>query len=65
MTDFRIVPSVEPTDKYQKAKSDLITAIRSFNELNDSQKHQLLCELFEAARVDYLMRLFNKNINLK
>ena len=60
MTDFRIVPSVEPTDKYQKAKIDIIEAVKSFGELNQTQKNALLNEFFTAESIAIAKECFSK-----
>lgn len=60
MNDYRIVTSVEPTDKYQKAIKDFFTAKESFDALDNYQKKQFVSELFGAANVDYIMSHFFK-----
>ena len=53
---------IEPTDKYQKAKQDLLQAINSFNKLDDMQKRCLLNEFYGAEKVavvlDFLQQYF-------
>ena len=60
MNDYRIVTSIEPNDKYQKAKKDLFTAKKSFDALDDYQKKQLVNELFGAANAEYILSHFFK-----
>ena len=62
MADYNLKMDVEPTDKYEKAKKDLITAFNSFHELSQEKKEQLIRELVgEQAfqTVFELMKLIN------
>lgn len=51
MADFTLKLDVDPTDKYEKAKKDMVTALSSFGELHPQQKEQLICELFGVEAV--------------
>lgn len=51
MSQYRPTVGIEPTDKYEKAKQDLITAYNSFRELSPNQQETLAKELFGAANV--------------
>lgn len=43
--NFEPQMTIEPTDKYEKAKKDIIEALNSIRELNMQQQQQLFCEL--------------------
>ena len=45
MTDYNLKLDIVPTDKYEKAKKDLVTALNSLYELSQDQKEKLVCEL--------------------
>lgn len=42
----------DPTDNYQKAKKDLITALNSIRQLMPEQQRQLAIELFGAKAIN-------------
>lgn len=62
MNEFKMNVDIEPTDKYQKAKLDLLQAIKSFESLTPDNRKRLIEEVFGVARVTAVMELLN-NIN--
>ena len=48
---------VEPTDPYEKAKQDILTAIDSVRVLPPEQQEMLARELFQAVDVSAALRL--------
>lgn len=56
MADYNLKIEMTPTDKYEKAKKEMITAFKSFHELDSKQKEQLVLEL---AGMDALAVLYN------
>lgn len=46
----------DPTDNYQKARKDLITALNSIGQLTPEQQRQLATELFGAKAVNDFIR---------
>ena len=50
MNEFKMNVDIEPTDKYQKAKLDLLQAIKSFESLTQQQKLQLVEEAFGVSK---------------
>ncbi len=46
MNGYKIKPSIEPNDKYEKAKQDVIQATKSVQELTPQQCQKLVQELF-------------------
>ena len=58
MNDYRLTLGIEPTDRYKKAKQDLLQALRSFEELSPQEKECLLEELFGAANVALVIDFF-------
>ena len=48
---------IEPTDPYEKAKQDILTAIDSVRVLPPEQQEMLARELFQAVDVSAALRL--------
>ena len=46
MDNFKIKTTIEPTDKYLKAKLDLIQALNSYGELSPYEQECLIKEIF-------------------
>lgn len=59
MNEFKMKVDIEPTDKYQKAKLDLLQAIKSFESLTPDNRKRLIEEVFGVARVAAVMELIN------
>ena len=57
MNNYRIKPELEPTDKYEKAKQDLLKAKKSIEDLSPEEQRALAQEVFGAARVEMVMKL--------
>jgi len=51
LDNFKIKASIEPTDKYLKAKMDLIQALHSYGELSPYEQECLIREIFGVANV--------------
>ena len=51
MSDYRISVDIEPTDAYEKAKSDMLKAIESIRLLAPAQRQKLAEELLKAVGV--------------
>ena len=62
MTEYKPVFGAEPTDKYEKAKQDLLQALKSYGELTPHQKEELLIDFLGAANVAALCNAL-KNIS--
>ena len=63
MDKIKIVPDIEPTDPYEKAKADILKAKMSLSELTPNQQKALAEELFGAAYVETVLKvLFNNNL---
>ena len=56
MNGYTIKPSIEPEDKYEKARKDLIEARKSFEDLTNDQRKQLVKEVLGA---ELAMAFFN------
>jgi len=63
MNNYELSLSLEPTNKYEKAKKDLIQALKTFKELNFQEQHQLASELFGVAQVDFVLKIVSQNKN--
>lgn len=51
MDKFRPAFGIEPTDKYEKARQDVIQALNSIGELKPWQREQLAKELLGVEKV--------------
>ena len=57
MYPIKPIIGVEPTDPYEKAKQDILTAIDSVRVLPPEQQEMLARELFQAVDVSAALRL--------
>ena len=63
MDKIKIVPDIEPTDPYEKAKADIMKAKTSLSKLTPNQQKALAEELFGASYVETVLKaLFNNNL---
>ena len=63
MDKIRIVPDIEPTDPYEKAKADIMKAKTSLSKLTPNQQKALAEELFGVAYVETVLKvLLNNNL---
>lgn len=60
MSQYRPTIGIRPTDKYERAKHDLITAYNSFRELSPDQQEKLAKELFGAANVAVILNAMQR-----
>lgn len=60
MNNLKLTLGIEPTDKYEKAKMDLIQARKSFFELTQQEQRRLMEEFVGADNVAAMVRLFNQ-----
>ena len=60
MNSMKLTLGIEPTDKYEKAKMDLIQARKSFFELTDREQRMLAEELVGATNVVALQNIFRQ-----
>ena len=60
MNQYRPAVGIEPTDKYEKAKQDLITAYNSFRELSPNQQEMLAKELLGATNVATMLNIMQR-----
>lgn len=60
MDKYKLTFGIEPTDKYNKAKQDLIQALKSLQELSPQEQKVLAEEMFGIAQVAVAMDMFNK-----
>lgn len=60
MDGFKPTIGIEPTNKYDKAKQDLIQAVNSIRELTQQEQQMLFTDLFGAAGIAALLNLFNR-----
>ena len=63
MDKIKILPDIEPTDPYEKAKADIMKAKMSLSKLTSNQQKALAEELFGDAYVETVLKvLFNNNL---
>ena len=62
MVKIKIVPDIEPTDPYEKAKADMLKAKMSLSKLTPNQQKALAEELFGVAFVDMIFTMTNNNL---
>lgn len=60
MDNYRVTVGIEPTNDYDKAKQDIIQAMTSIRKLPPQQQQRLAEELFGAANVAALIKIFNQ-----
>ena len=58
MDKFKITVGIEPTDKYVKAKQDLLQAWKSFGELTPAEREVLVREVIGAEKVAAVKAIF-------
>lgn len=56
MYDIKLTVDIDPEDKYQKAKKDLIQAKKSFLELTPQERQKLIYEFLEAEKAEQVLR---------
>lgn len=52
MENHKLTIGIEPTEKYLKAKQDLLQAFKSYSELTPMEKECLAKEIWGAAQVE-------------
>ena len=62
MDKLKWTVSVEPKNKYEKAKQDLFQAWKSIRELSPEEQRVLAEEFFGAARVAVAVEMFGKRL---
>ena len=60
MEHYKVKINVEPTNEYEKAKLDLITAMKSIRALPPYQQEQLAKEIFGVQAVAELVRIMQQ-----
>lgn len=60
MTDIELKLDVEPKDNYEKAKKDLLEALKSYEKLSPIQRESLMREFFGAANVIAICNMFKQ-----
>ena len=62
MEKYRIVPSIDPIDPYEKVKLDVLQARESLSKLTPNQQRKLAEELFGLAYVEMVIKIFNNSV---
>lgn len=58
---FDFKPTIDPKDKYDKAKKDLIEALNSIRALYPQQQRQLVYEVYRDQMVGAFLNLTQQN----
>ena len=59
MNNYTPTAGIEPTDKHEKAKQDLLQTLKSYEELTSREKECLMQEFFGAANVAFICNMLN------
>lgn len=59
MNDYNVKIDLDPTNKYEKAKKNMLQAMQSINELTPEQKKQLAYEFIGAKGVADLLHIMS------
>lgn len=59
MDKIRIIPDIESTDLYEKAKADIVKATMSLSKLTPNQQKALAEELFGICYVESVLKLLS------
>jgi len=51
MNNYKLTIGLESSDPYEKAKQDLLQALKSYGELSQPEKEKLMREFFGEATV--------------
>lgn len=62
MDNYKVTLKIESDDKYQKAKLDMLQALKSYSELSPQQKECLMKEFFGATNVSIICSLLKQHI---
>lgn len=60
MDGYTIKLSIEPNDKYEKARKDVFQAINSLQELTSQQQEQLAKEIFGCESVAFIQKIMQQ-----
>ena len=63
MNNYKPTVGIEPTDKYGKAKQDLLQALKSYGELSPQEKECLMQEFFGATNVAFICNMLKRYLN--
>ncbi|MDE6424691.1 MAG: hypothetical protein K2K89_00915 [Ruminococcus sp.] len=62
MNGYTIKPSIEPNDKYEKARQDVFQALNSISDLDMQQQQRLLLELVGIEKFNMLIKFYQQFI---
>ena len=60
MNSYKLTFGIEPTDKYKKAKHDLLQALKSYDDLSLKEKECLMQEFFGAVNIATICNILNQ-----
>ena len=62
MDNYKPTVGIEPTDKYEKAKQDLLQALKSYGELTPQEKECLMQEFLGAANFALMSNVLRQHL---
>lgn len=60
MNNWDVNLTIDPKDKYEKAKKDILQAQKSFNDLDNVQQQQLAYEIIGAEKLNWLINFIQQ-----
>lgn len=60
MNGYEIKPTIEPQNKYEKARQDILQALNSIQKLTPQEQQQLAYELLGVNAVNSFIALINQ-----
>lgn len=60
MNNIELKLDTEPKEKYEKAKKDLLQALKSYGELTLTERECLMTEFFGATNIAIVCNMLNK-----
>lgn len=57
MNNYNLKIDIEPTNKYEKARNDLVEALSSFEKLSAMEQEQLVRDLFGVEALNMLSKI--------
>lgn len=60
MNNYKLTVGIEPTNKYQKAKLDLLQALKSYGELTPQEKECLLQEFLGITNFAFISNVLRQ-----
>ena len=63
MDNYKPVVGIEPINKYEKAKQDLLQALKSYGDLTSEEKECLIREFFDSSSVAMICNILKQHFD--